>query len=144
MFGMLSSAKTLANAPMPMLPHFIFCIIATLVFGAQYIRKRSNYYIYLIIAVDLTLITQFFEQDMVIIAAFVGEVILLIMAAVSAITTKRALAAEQAKAEKEAAMAEGAQARAELTGKSSDDSDEFDEYAVTDGDDDDSDDDDDF
>lgn len=143
MFGMLSSAKTLANAPMPMLPHFIFCIIATLVFGAQYIRKRSNYYIYLIIAVDLTLITQFFEQDMVIIAAFVGEVILLIMAAVSAITTKRALAAEQAKAEKEAAMAEGAQARAELTGNSGDD-DESDEYAVTDGDDDDSDDDDDF
>lgn len=142
MFGMLSSAKTLANAPMPMLPHFIFCIIATLVFGAQYIRKRSNYYIYLIIAVDLTLITQFFEQDMVIIAAFVGEVILLIMAAVSAITTKRALAAEQAKAEKEAAMAEGAQARAELTGNSGDD--ESDEYDMTDGDDDDSDDDDDF
>lgn len=143
MFGMLSSAKTLANAPMPMLPHFIFCIIATLVFGAQYIRKRSNYYIYLIIAVDLTLITQFFEQDMVIIAAFVGEVILLIMAAVSAITTKRALAAEQAKAEKEAAMAEGAQARAELTGNSGDD-DESDEYDVTDGDDDYGDDDDDF
>lgn len=143
MFGMLSSAKTLANAPMPMLPHFIFCIIATLVFGAQYIRKRSNYYIYLIIAVDLTLITQFFEQDMVIIAAFVGEVILLIMAAVSAITTKRALAAEQAKAEKEAAMTEGAQARAELTGNSGD-NDESDEYDVTDGDDDYGDDDDDF
>lgn len=92
---------------MPLAPHFFFCVIATLVFGAQFIRKRSKHYIYLVIAVDLTLITQFFSQDYVIIAAFAAEIILLVMAIVSARNTKKEILRQEEEKKKSIALQRG-------------------------------------
>lgn len=71
------------HAPLPLVAHILFCVIATALYIVQYQRKKINYYIYLLIAVDLTLMTQFFTQDYVILAIAVAEIILLVMAFVS-------------------------------------------------------------
>lgn len=71
------------HAPLPLVAHILFCVIATALYIVQYQRKKINYYIYLLIAVDLTLMTQFFTQDYVIVAIAVAEIILLVMAFVS-------------------------------------------------------------
>lgn len=71
------------HAPLPLVAHIAFCVIATALYVIQYKRKGINYYIYLTLAVDLTLMTQFFAQDYVILAIAVAEIILLVMAFVS-------------------------------------------------------------
>lgn len=83
---MLDSIKNLSgsglqnvHAPMPMGAHLAFCIIATVVYLIQFKRKKSKYYFYLTLAVDLTLLTQFYEQWYVIAAVAIAEIILLVM-----------------------------------------------------------------
>lgn len=71
------------HAPLPLTAHIIFCVIATLLYLVQFKRKKMKYYIYLLAAVDLTLLTQIFSNDIAIIAIFIGEVILLVMAFLS-------------------------------------------------------------
>ena len=46
------------HAPLPLTAHIIFCVIATLLYLVQFKRKKMKYYIYLLAAVDLTLLTQ--------------------------------------------------------------------------------------
>lgn len=71
------------HAPLPLTAHIAFCIIATLLYIVQYKRLRLNYYIYMTIAVDLTLATQFFTENYVIMVLGIAEVILLVMAYIS-------------------------------------------------------------
>ena len=72
------------HAPLPLTAHIIFCVFATLLFLIQYKRKKMKYYLYLIIAFDLMLATHFFSSDFSIIVIFIGEVVLLTMAFLSA------------------------------------------------------------
>lgn len=68
--------------PLPMNVHLIFCIIATVVYLAQYSRKRSVHYLLLMAAVDITFITQICTANAVIGCLFAAEVVLLICSGV--------------------------------------------------------------
>lgn len=63
--------------PLSLMPHIIFCAVATLVYLALYFRKGSVHYLLLMLAIDATLITQFWTSSAMI--AFLGtlEVVLL-------------------------------------------------------------------
>lgn len=95
------------HAPLPLKAHIIFCLIATVVYLIQFKRRGLNYYIYLTIAVDLTLATQFYTQDYVIMSLGVAEVILLAMAFVSQFKNKKKLKAEAEKKKQEEIMKKG-------------------------------------
>ena len=60
----------------------IFCIAATIVYGAQYITKKSPHYMLMLIACDLTIVTQINTSKPVLIGLFVAEIALLVGAAV--------------------------------------------------------------
>lgn len=62
--------------------HLGFCVIATLVYGLQFIRKKSPHYILLLIACDLTFITQIYVSYRLLTVLAVLEVGLLIASAV--------------------------------------------------------------
>lgn len=68
--------------PLPMNIHLIFCIIATIVYLAQYARKGAVHYLLLMVAVDLTFITQICTANAVIGCLFAAEVVLLICSGV--------------------------------------------------------------
>ncbi len=68
--------------PMPLGVHFIFCLIATLLYLVQFYRKGAWHYILLMAAVDLTFITQFWTSHFAISALAISEAVLLIGAAV--------------------------------------------------------------
>ena len=116
--ALASSGLQNAHAPLPLTAHIIFCVIATFVYIIQYTRKSLNYYLYLLIAVDLTILTQFFEQDYFIIILGVAEIILLAMAFVSSRKNKKRLrqeAEEQLKKdEMEKGKADGEAVRADV------------------------------
>lgn len=95
------------HAPLPLTAHIIFCLIATALYIAQYKRKELNYYIYLTIAVDLTLATQFFSQKYVIMALGVAEIILLVMAFVSQHNDKKQAKVLAEKKKQEEIMKQG-------------------------------------
>lgn len=86
-FGMIdilaktnSTLKSLCTLPTGM--HLTFCVIATLVYGLQYIRKKSLHYILLIIAFDLTFITQIYVSQTLLIVLAIAEIGLLTAAGV--------------------------------------------------------------
>ena len=54
--------------PLPFKVHFIFCIIATLLYLVQFYRKRSAYYLLIMAAIDLTFVTQYWSGKPVIYA----------------------------------------------------------------------------
>lgn len=68
--------------PFPFAMHLIFCLIATFVYGAQFMRRGSKHYLLLLIAVDATFITQFCTTNIIITCLFILEVGLLAAAAV--------------------------------------------------------------
>ena len=68
--------------PLPMLPHFVFCLIATIVYFAQYYRRGSLHYLLLLAACDLTFVTQINTAPALMIALFVAEIALLVCAGV--------------------------------------------------------------
>lgn len=102
-----NNATQNVHAPLPLTAHIIFCVIATALYIVQFKRKDLNYYIYLTIAVDLTLATQFFTQKYVILALGVAEIILLVMAFVSQHNYKKQLKAQTEKAKQEEIMKQG-------------------------------------
>lgn len=57
--------------------HLGFCVIATLVYGLQFIRKKSLHYLLLLIACDLTFITQIYVSYTVLAVLAVLEIGLL-------------------------------------------------------------------
>ncbi len=69
-------------APLPMNIHLIFCIIATIVYLTQYARKGAVHYLLLLLAVDLTFVTQICTANAVIGCLFAAEVVLLICSGV--------------------------------------------------------------
>ena len=75
-----STLKSLCTLPMTM--HLTFCIIATLVYSIQFIRKKSLHYILMLIAFDLTFITQIYVSEPLLIVLAVAEAALLTGAAV--------------------------------------------------------------
>ena len=62
-----AETATLQNvyAPLPFKVHMIFCVIATLLYITQFIRKGSYHYLTLMIAIDLTIVTQFTTKSFV-------------------------------------------------------------------------------
>ncbi len=64
--------------PLPMNAHFIFCLIATLVYFAQYYRKGSLHYLLMLAACDLTFVTQINTSSVVMTALFIVETALII------------------------------------------------------------------
>ena len=103
----MASAVQNVNAPLPLTAHLVFCAIATLLYIVQYSRKKENYYLYLLIAIDLTILTQFFDQDYVIYAIAIVEVILIVMAFVSSMRAKRAEKKRRMEEERLAQMEKG-------------------------------------
>ncbi|WP_295207518.1 hypothetical protein [Ruminococcus sp.] len=79
-----AESATLQNvyAPLPFKVHFIFCIIATLLYMTQFMRKRSVHYLIIMVAIDLTIVTQFCTESIVIAFLFGIEVILLALAGI--------------------------------------------------------------
>ena len=91
--------------PLPFNIHFGFCLIATLIYLVQYWRKRSAYYLFVMIAIDLTFVTQYFTSKPVIWGLAIAEVLLIIAAIVSASLHNKKIKAEKAEeieAEKQA------------------------------------------
>ena len=113
----LLSSRGLQNihAPLPLPMHIVFCLLATLLYIVQFARKNYNYYLYLILAVDLTILTQFFEQDYVILVLGIAEIILLVMAFVSSRKIKKAQKQDEERQKREQEMKKGEEARAEVT-----------------------------
>ena len=73
------SITTLQNVYTPFtLPlHIGFCVAATIVYGLQYINHKSLHYLLLLIACDLTFVTQINTSKPVIAGLFVAEVLAL-------------------------------------------------------------------
>ena len=86
-------------APLPLNVHMIFCVIATLLYITQFIRKGSVHYLIIMTAVDLTLVTQFCTENIVIAFLFGLEVILLVLAGIFSHKFSKAQAAKAESAE---------------------------------------------
>lgn len=91
-----AETATLQNvyAPLPFKVHMIFCVIATLLYITQFIRKGSYHYLTIMVAIDLTIITQFFTKSFAIGMLFGAEVMLL---AATAFLSHRFSKAQKAK-----------------------------------------------
>lgn len=98
-----AETATLQNvyAPLPFKVHMIFCVIATLLYITQFIRKGSYHYLTIMMAIDLTIITQFTTKSFVIGMLFGAEVVLLAATAIiSHMFAKKQKALENATEEK--------------------------------------------
>lgn len=104
MFELLT-ANNLQNVytPLSFNVHFIFCIIATILYLVQYYRKRSLYYLFIMAAIDLTFVTQYSTEKYVIITLFVTEIILLVLAFFFSHRYNKKIKAENAASEAEKA-----------------------------------------
>lgn len=71
-------------APLPFVAHLVFCALATLLYAVLFNRRGKKHYLVLMIAIDLTLMTQFWTDEIVIFAIGFAEVIMLIIAGVLA------------------------------------------------------------
>ncbi len=69
--------------PLPLYVHLTFCIIATVLYLVQFYRKKTFHYVFLMIAVDLTFLTQYITSSAFITTLGVLEVGLLIAAGVT-------------------------------------------------------------
>lgn len=84
--------------PLPFRMHFVFCLLATLLYLVQFYRKRSAYYLLIMAAIDLTFITQYWTSKPVIWGLGIAEVILLVLAALSAYRYNKKIKAQNAQA----------------------------------------------
>ena len=91
-----AETATLQNvyAPLPFKVHVIFCVIATLLYITQFIRKGSYHYLTIMVAIDLTIITQFCTKSFAIGMLFGAEVMFL---AATAFLSHRFSKAQKAK-----------------------------------------------
>lgn len=64
--------------PLPFTTHFIFCMLATFLYAVQFGRKRKPYYLVILVAIDLTMITQYTSSETVITVLGIAEALLLI------------------------------------------------------------------
>ncbi len=90
-------------APFDLGTHIIICLIATLFYGFMYFRTKKSYFFTMILAFDLTLITQMaIDQTTFYVLAF-GELFLILLMIFSYVKTKKA---EKEKALEEENLAE--------------------------------------
>ena len=92
--------------PLPFKAHLIFCIIATIVYALEIYRKKSPHYIFMMLAVDATLMMQFFNDSKAVVILAVIEGLLLGAAIVFAILQSKKRKAAAAVAVAQAASAE--------------------------------------
>ncbi len=71
-------------APLPLTAHLVFCALATLLYAVLYNRWGKRHYLIIMIAIDLTLMTQFWTSKVLIYALGICEIALLITAGVLA------------------------------------------------------------
>lgn len=76
-------------APFSLTFHAIFCIFATILYSVQFYRKSYKHYFYLILAIDLTILTQFYTEKFFITCLGIAEIILLIMIFISMFKVSR-------------------------------------------------------
>ncbi len=67
-------------APLPLTAHIIFCALATLLYAVLFNRRGKRHYLIVMIAIDMTIMTQFWTDSVVIMALGISEVILLALA----------------------------------------------------------------
>ncbi|MBQ8121641.1 MAG: hypothetical protein IJ172_12815 [Ruminococcus sp.] len=84
--------------PLPFKVHLVFCIIATIVYALEIYRKKSLHYVFMMLAVDATLMMQFFNNSTAVVVLAVLESLLLGAAIVFAVleSKKRKAAAAAA------------------------------------------------
>lgn len=86
-------------APLPFGFHLGFCILATIVYGISFARKKQKRYFYLLLAIDVTLLTQLGDNVYSILVIVIAEIVLLLMAIVDYVKFKvEQKSLEQAKA----------------------------------------------
>ena len=81
LLSLLEKAPEMQNiyAPLPLSAHLVFCVLSTLLYAVLFNRRGKKHYLILMIAIDLTLMTQFWTDKMVIFALGIAEAILIIM-----------------------------------------------------------------
>lgn len=82
--------------PLPTKVHFIFCIVATLLYLLQFYRKRSVYYLLIMVAIDITFVTQYWTTKPVIIGLAAAEVVLIVLAVISSVLHNKKIKAANA------------------------------------------------
>ena len=62
---MIFAQEQLQNVyvPLPLKAHVIFCIIATIVYALEIYRKKSPHYVFMMLAVDATLLMHAFPNS---------------------------------------------------------------------------------
>lgn len=75
-------------APLPFGFHLGFCILATIVYGISFARKKQKRYFYLLLAIDVTLLTQLGDNVYSILVIVIAEIVLLLMAIVDYVKFK--------------------------------------------------------
>ena len=83
--------------PFPLPMHLGFCIAATIVYGIYFVKQKTIQHFLLLLACDLTFITQINTSKPALTFLFIAEVVLLLGAAVFSIKYSR----DQKAAEKE-------------------------------------------
>jgi hypothetical protein len=63
--------------PLPFSWHLGFCIIATVVYALEIYRKGSIHYLFMMLAVDATIMMQFFNNSTAVVILAVMEILLL-------------------------------------------------------------------
>ncbi len=93
MIEILTQTNQMQNVytPLPLSVHFVFCVLATILYLVQFYRKGASYYLILMSAVDLTIITQFWTSSVAICALGIAEAVLLIVSAVKAFSYNKQL-----------------------------------------------------
>ena len=104
--NLLSANEGMQNisTPFPTNVHFVFCLIATIVYFLQFYRRGSWHYMLLLLAVDLTFLTQTpicRSQNAVMVLGIV-EAVILIAAFIVYLPYGKRLKAETAAADAEA------------------------------------------
>ena len=92
--------------PLPFSWHLGFCIIATVVYALEIYRKGSIHYLFMMLAVDATIMMQFFNNSTAVVILAVIEVLLLGSAIALGIIGSKKKKAQQA-AQAAAAQTEG-------------------------------------
>lgn len=103
MTQLLTDGMQNVYTPFPFTMHLVFCLIATFVYGAQFVRRGSKHYLLLLLAVDATFITQLCTTSIIITFLFILEVLLLAAALVFSIKFNKQ---QKLKEEMKAAKAE--------------------------------------
>ena len=96
--NMVSTNMQNVYTPLPFKVHLIFCLLATVLYIIQFYRKHSVYYLLIMIAIDLTFITQIWTNKPVIIGLFVAEVILILLAVISSFVHNKKIKAQNSEA----------------------------------------------